>query len=91
MPNQSYYRFYCVSPRGGFVGVEEAHCETDEFQRTVQIESSLWATGGVMVLCAGWGFLEMFRLVPHMEAWVLVPVWALLLGFANVFIRRRYR
>ena len=65
--------------------------ETDEFQRTVQIESSLWATGGVMVLCAGWGFLEMFRLVPHMEAWVLVPVWALLLGFANVFIRRRYR
>ena len=65
--------------------------ETDEFQRTVQIESSLWATGGVMVLCACWGFLEMFRLVPHVEAWVLVPAWALILGFANVFIRRRYR
>ena len=65
--------------------------ETDEFQRTVQIESSLWATGGIMVLAAGWGFLEMFRLAPHVEAWVLVPVWALFLGVANLFIRRRYR
>jgi hypothetical protein len=30
MPNRAYYRFYCVSPRGGFIGVEEAHCDTDE-------------------------------------------------------------
>ncbi len=33
MPNQSYYRFYCVSRRGGFVGVEEAHCPTDDHAR----------------------------------------------------------
>lgn len=65
--------------------------ETDEFQRTMQVESSLWATGAVLVLCAGWGFLEMFGLAPHVEAWVLVPVWAFFLGVANVFIRRRYR
>jgi hypothetical protein len=65
--------------------------ETDEFQRTVQIESSLWATGAVLVLCAGWGFLEMFGMVPHIELWILVPVWAFFLGVANVFIRRRYR
>ena len=65
--------------------------ETDEFQRAMQIESSLWATGGVLVICAVWGFLEMFGLVPHMEAWVAVPVWALMLGLANVFTRRRYR
>ncbi len=65
--------------------------ETDEFQRTVQIESSLWATGGVMVACAAWGFLEMFRLVPHVEAWVAVPLWSLLQAGSNVVIRRRYR
>lgn len=65
--------------------------ETDEFQRQVQVESCLWATGGVLVLCAGWGFLDMFGLVPHVEAWVLVPVWAVFLGVANLFIRRRYR
>ncbi len=33
MPDRAYYRFYCVSPRGRFVGVEEAHCETDEDAR----------------------------------------------------------
>ncbi len=65
--------------------------ETDEFQRQLQIESSLWATGAVLVLCAGWGFLEMFGLAPHVEAWVIVPVWCLVLGVAHVFTRRRYR
>ncbi len=65
--------------------------ETDEFQRSVQIESSLWATGLVMILCAVWGFLEMFRLAPHVQSWVVVPVWALIHGLANVFTRRRYR
>ena len=33
MPGTAYYRFYCVSPRGGFVGVEEAHCDTDDHAR----------------------------------------------------------
>ena len=65
--------------------------ETDEFQRRVQVESSLWATGGVLILCAGWGFLEMFGLAPHIEAWILVPVWAFFMGVANLFVRRRYR
>ncbi len=65
--------------------------ETDEFQRAMQIESSLWATGIVMMVCAIWGFLEMFHLAPHVEAWVVVPVWAMALGIANVFTRRRYR
>ena len=65
--------------------------ETDEFQRGVQIESSLWATGAVLVICAIWGFLEMFHLVPHVESWVVVPVWALVHGLANIFTRRRYR
>jgi hypothetical protein len=65
--------------------------ETDEFQRQVQIEASLWATGAVMVFCAGWGFLEMFKLAPHVELWALVPGWAFCLGVAHIFIRRRYR
>lgn len=65
--------------------------ETDEFQRQVQIESSLWASGAVLMLCAIWGFLEMFQLAPHVEAWVIVPVWCAVLGAANIFTRRRYR
>ena len=65
--------------------------ETDEFQRQVQIEASLWATGAVMAICAGWGFLQMFDLAPHVELWVVVPAWCLFLGLANALIRRRYR
>ncbi len=65
--------------------------ETDEFQRSVQIESSLWATGAVLMVSAVWGFLDMFRLVPRVEAWVIAPLWSTFLGFANVFVRRRYR
>ena len=65
--------------------------ETDEFQRQVQIESSLWATGVVLMICAIWGFLEMFRLAPHVEAWVIVPIWCAVLGVAGIFTRRRYR
>jgi hypothetical protein len=64
--------------------------ETDEFQRQVQIESSLWASGAVLMLCAIWGFLEMFQLAPHVDAWVIVPIWSAILGVANVFTRRRY-
>ena len=65
--------------------------ETDEFQRSVQIESSLWATGAVLMVSAVWGFLDMFRLVPRVEAWVIAPLWSAFLGFANVIVRRRYR
>ncbi len=33
MAGAAYYRFYCVSRQGRFVGVEEDHCETDEQAR----------------------------------------------------------
>ncbi len=33
MPGAAYYRFYCVSPHGRFVGVEEDHFKTDEEAR----------------------------------------------------------
>src|SRR6185312_6726519 len=50
--------------------------EGDEFERTVQVESSLWATGVVMMGSAVWGFLELFRLAPHVQLWLLVPIWS---------------
>ncbi len=33
MAGSAYYRFYCVSAHGRFVGVEEDHCETDDDAR----------------------------------------------------------
>lgn len=65
--------------------------ETDEFQRAIQTESALWATGGLLTLATVWGFLEMFHLAPHIESWWAVPIWCALLGPAQVIARRRYR
>ena len=65
--------------------------ETDEFWRTQQTESALLALGGMFVLVTGWGFLEMFKLVPHLQAWLVFPLWAVLLGPSSFIVRRRYR
>ena len=65
--------------------------ETDEFERTVQMESALWAIGGVLVVATVWGFLEMFKLVPHIDSWAVFPAWAALLGPAQIIARRRYQ
>jgi hypothetical protein len=65
--------------------------ETDEFERAVQAEAALWATGGLLAIASVWGFLEMFSLAPHVETWAAFPVWAVFLGPAQVLARRRYR
>jgi hypothetical protein len=65
--------------------------ETDEFERAIQAESALWATGGLLAVATVWGFLEMFGLVPHVQSWVAFPAWAIFLAPAQVIARRRYR
>ncbi len=65
--------------------------ETDEFQRAVAAESGLWATGGLLAIATVWGFLEIFRLAPHVGVWVAFPLWSALLGPAQLFARWRYR
>jgi hypothetical protein len=65
--------------------------ETDEFQRALQVEAALWATGGMLALATIWGFLETFGLAPYVPTWAAFPVWALLLGPGQIIARRRYR
>jgi len=65
--------------------------ETDEFERAVQVESALWATGGMLAIATVWGFLETFRLAPYVPTWAVFPLWALLLGPAQIIARWRYR
>lgn len=64
--------------------------ESDEFERTVQVESALWATGGVLTLSSVWGFLEMLGGAPHVDSWVWYPAWSVLLGVGNLITRRRF-
>jgi len=65
--------------------------ETDEFERSVQAEGALWATGGLLAVATVWGFLEMFGLVPHVETWAAFPAWAVFLAPGQLIARRRYR
>ncbi len=65
--------------------------EKDEFQRAIQVEAALWATGGLLAFASLWGFLEMFDLAPHAPAWAAFPFWAVMLSFGQLVARRRYR
>ena len=65
--------------------------ETDEFQRAIQTEAALWATGAMLAIATVWGFLEMFGLVPHIDSWCAFPIWSVLLGPGQLLARRRYR
>ena len=65
--------------------------ETDEFERAMQAEAALWASGGLLAVETVWGFMELFGLAPHIQSWWAFPIWCVLLGPGNVIARRRYR
>lgn len=54
--------------------------ETDEYLRMRMIHQALCGTGLLLVLATVWGFLEQFALVPHVPAWMAIPIFALGLG-----------
>ncbi len=65
--------------------------ETDEFERAMQAEAALWASGGLLAIETIWGFMELFGLAPHIQTWWAFPIWCFLLGPGNLIARRRYR
>ena len=48
-------------------------------------QSALFGTGALLVLATVWGFLEQFRLVPHVPAWAAIPVFAIAIGLSRCF------
>ncbi|MBY0562742.1 MAG: hypothetical protein K2P58_01050 [Hyphomonadaceae bacterium] len=65
----------------------------DEFQRRVQMESLLIAAAVVAFGSLTYGFLQAFAGFPVIEdalIWVF-PAMCVVWGFAQVFVRRRYR
>jgi hypothetical protein len=57
--------------------------ETDEYLRWKIVAHSLVATGGLLAVTTFWGFLEMFKLVPHVPAWGSLPLFAVLMGLSQ--------
>ncbi|PXA86490.1 hypothetical protein DMC25_13830 [Caulobacter sp. D4A] len=65
--------------------------EPDDLLRRVAVESLLWGLGGVLALATAWGILEGFGLAPHLQLWVVAPVFAVLVGVAHGLVAWRYR
>ncbi|EIZ79928.1 hypothetical protein WSK_1466 [Novosphingobium sp. Rr 2-17] len=63
--------------------------EQDEYLRMRAVNSALFATGLLLAIATIWGFLGTFRLVPQAPGWAAVPIWAIGMGLANVYNRRK--
>lgn len=63
--------------------------ETDEYLKMRYVGDALFGLGLLLIVSTIWGFLESFKVVPHVESWIVVPVWSIGLGLSQ--IRRRLR
>jgi hypothetical protein len=65
--------------------------EKDEFQRTIFIQSMLWATGGTLAATTIWGFMENFVHVPHLRLILVFPLYCLFWGISAPLVMMRYK
>jgi len=62
--------------------------DLDEYQRALQIRRMLAALAVTMGLCSVWGFAEAFADAPHIELYLVFPLFCGLWGFSCLFIRK---
>jgi hypothetical protein len=74
----------------GVVGLYVAE-QSDEFERSITIQSLLWGLGGALSINTIWGFLENYANVPHLTPIYTYLIFWVLMGISQPFIRRRYR
>jgi hypothetical protein len=65
--------------------------EKDEVVRTVFVETLLWAIGATLASTTVWGFLENFTHVPHLDLYMVFPIFWAFYALIAPFSSRRYR
>jgi hypothetical protein len=65
--------------------------ESDEFLRSILIQSMLWGLGGALSVGTVWGFLEDFTNAPHISIFYVYVFFWIFMGLSQPFIRMRYR
>jgi hypothetical protein len=65
--------------------------EKDEFLRRVVVECLLGGTGGALATTTVWGWLEAFRLVPHLFPGMVYTIFWLFAALSYPVVSRRYR
>lgn len=63
----------------------------DEFERTVLARSLIYAAGMIMFFAAIWGFLENFAQAPDFPLYLMIPLYFVLFGLTQPFVRGTYK
>ncbi len=61
--------------------------ESDEFVRAVTAKQFIVAAGAAIAVATAWGFGESFAGAPHIEAWIIYPLFWACYGLISPFIR----
>lgn len=61
--------------------------DSDEFVRAVTAKRFIVASGVAMALFSAWGFGESFAGAPHVEGWLIYPLFWAVFGLVSPFIR----
>jgi hypothetical protein len=65
--------------------------ESDDFERSIIVQSMLWGLGGALSVSTVWGFLEDFANAPHVSTFYVYFFFWIFMGISQPFIRMRYR
>jgi hypothetical protein len=65
--------------------------ESDEFERSILVQSMLWGFGGTLAVSTIWGFLEDFAKAPHLSTFYVYVFFWIFMGIAQPFVRMRYQ
>jgi hypothetical protein len=65
--------------------------ESDEFERSILVQSMLWGLGGALSVGTVWGFLEDFTNAPHISIFYVYLFFWIFMGISQPFIRLKYR
>jgi len=65
--------------------------ESDEFERSIIVQSMLWGLGAALSVGTIWGFLEDFAQAPHISMFYVYFCFWIVMGASQPIIRMRYR
>jgi hypothetical protein len=78
--------FWVIYEAGRWVALEK-----DEFLRLLLIQCVLGGTGGTLATTTVWGWLETFKLAPHLFPGLVYTIFWLFAALSYPFVSRRYR
>ena len=65
--------------------------ESDEFERSIVVQSMIWGLGGSFAVSTIWGFLEDFAKAPHLPTFYVYVFFSIFMAVSQPIIRLRYR